>query len=276
MENDPDGSERWTLVTVTHNSASHLRECWSTSDRGRARWLVVDNASADDSVAVARKLGAEVLSLRTNLGFSTANNIGLDQVETEWVAFVNPDVTLAGAGDLARLAKVAEKNRGFVAPQLLNRDGSEQPNARGLPYPLSKLAHRSLWMPGVDADSYARTGFDTPVYVAWAMGATLAGTAEDFRAIGGWDERYFLYYEDHDIGLRAWASGRPVVIDPRVRWRHSWQRETTGLRPTAWRHEIRSGVRFYAQYPALLSSRFATRSHKFASINDLLWQPASV
>jgi N-acetylglucosaminyl-diphospho-decaprenol L-rhamnosyltransferase len=268
------GSADWTIVTVTFNSVEHLRACWSSRPPGEFRWLIIDNNSTDDTVTVAKELGADVVRLDENIGFSAANNVGLGLVTTTWVGFVNPDVTVGNGANLERLAKVAEANRGFVAPQLLNLDGSEQPNARGLPYPLSKLAHRSLRLPGVDVHDYARTGFDAPVYVAWVMGAALAGATNDFREIGGWDKRFFLYYEDHDLGLRAWHAGKPVVVDPSVRWFHGWQRETTRLRLVPWIHECRSAANFYRKWPALLSPRRADASPPLREIKRCLWESA--
>lgn len=246
-------SSEWALVTVTFNSAEQLRNCWSTADWGQAEWIVVDNASQDDTVAVARALGARVVELDRNVGFSAANNVGLGLVESGFIAFVNPDVTVRSPTDLERLASVSLKNGGLVAPQLVYPDGSEQANGRGLPYVLDKFAHRSLRLPGSRPHEYVRSGLVNPTYVAWAMGAAMAGPAHIFRELGGWDEGFFIYYEDHDLGLRAWAAGRPIVVDPMVRWAHEWQRATTELRVTPWRHEIRSAAVFYRKYPWLLS-----------------------
>lgn len=264
----------WTIVTVTYNSAQDLRSYWQAGACGESRWLVVDNNSTDNSISVARALGAEVISLRRNVGFSAANNIGLTHVQSEWVAFVNPDVTIADPRDFSRLAGIATANRSFVAPQLLNPDGTEQPNARGLPYPLHKLAHRSMRLPGVDLKDYARTGFTSPIFVAWAMGAAFAGRTIHFQEIGGWDERFFLYYEDHDIGLRAWAQGKPVVVDPSVRWLHKWQRATRQVRIRPWLHELRSAAAFYGKYPSLLGGQSAQRSQFFMQVQSRTWQRA--
>lgn len=238
------------------------------------RWLVVDNDSTDDSASLAEDLGATVIRLSRNVGFSAANNAGLEKVVTPWVAFVNPDVRVGPAEDLARLARVATANRGLVAPQLLNPDGTAQPNGRGLPFPLSKIAHRSRYVPRAHLDGYTRTNLSSPTFVAWVMGAAFSGRTEDFRRLGGWDERYFLYYEDHDLGLRAWAAGLPVIVDPSVRWTHDWQRATKRLRLAPWRHELRSGAKFYRKYPALISRRRASKVPLLADIQGAAWRPA--
>lgn len=267
------GPDDWTIVTVTYNSAAHLRRHWTDAARSDARWIVVDNASGDASVETARALGAEVVRLPQNVGFGAANNVGLDLVTSAWTAFVNPDVTVGQPGDLARLAGTAARTGGLVAPQLLNPDGSEQPNARGLPHPLSKLGNR-VRVPGLDPRDYARTGLTEPTFVAWVMGAAVAGSTRTLRDLGGWDPRFFIYYEDHDLGLRAWAAGAPVVLDPSVRWLHAWQRDTTGPKLRPWVHEVRSAARFYRLYPALLTPGRAKRSPLFATISRTLWQPA--
>ena len=75
---------------------------------------------------------------------------------------------------------------------------------------------------------------------------------------------YFIYYEDHEIGLRAWQRGTPVLLDPRVRWTHGWARETVGTNRTAWRHELHSAARFYKHSPELLLPwRGAARRHDY-------------
>ena len=265
-------SEDWTLVTVTYNSELQLESCWGAAAIGHARWVVVDNASEDDSVDVARQLGAEVIQLPRNIGFSAANNIGLASVASPWVAFLNPDVTIADAANLGRLARVAAANDALVAPQLLNPDGTEQPNARGLPFVADKVANRVGRFPGSRLEEYVRSGLTTPTYCAWVIGAAVAGRADLFRELGGWDERYFVYYEDHALGLRSWQAGHPVVLDPGVRWSHEWQRATTRLHVTPWRHELRSATRFYAKHPHLVH-----RSKKrvpLICVTRQLWTPA--
>ena len=271
-------AEDWSLITVSYNSAEHLRRCWTGVDLGGAEWIVVDNASGDDSASVAAALGARVIQLPKNVGFAAANNVAVATVTREWVAFVNPDVTIAGAEDLERLAATSALNGSLVAPQLLNPDGTEQPNGRGIPFLADKVAHRLGSFPGANLDDYSRTGLARPTYVAWVIGAALAGPTRTFRDLGGWDERFFVYYEDHEIGLRAWANGVPVVLDPAVRWMHRWQRATTrpALRP--WRNELQAGNAFYRKHPGLLVRRgpwTATRREAWLHhLDSLLWSSA--
>jgi len=76
MDTVPGAVPLWTVVTVTYNSAEVLSACWKGFDQAYD-WVVVDNNSTDDSAAVAEELGARVVRLPANVGFSAANNIGV-------------------------------------------------------------------------------------------------------------------------------------------------------------------------------------------------------
>lgn len=241
----------WTIVTVTRNSRLDLQRFWSQSVEQTVRWIVVDNASTDDSVAVAHQLGAEVISLPSNVGFSHANNRGLAEVTTDYVAFVNPDVTVTIPG-LRVLAEQLKHSDVLVAPQLINSDGSVQPNGRGLPFLVDKIANRKVVLPGARPDQY------TPVLgpgvheVDWITGAVVCARTSTFNNLGRWNEKFFLYYEDQELSLRAWAHGIRVMVNGDVQWVHGWKRETSSFSFTPWRREIASLIRFSLMYPRLL------------------------
>ncbi|WP_194944446.1 glycosyltransferase family 2 protein [Aeromicrobium yanjiei] len=258
---------------MTYNSAEVLASSWSGVDLTDVHWIVVDNNSSDDSVRVAEKLGAEVISRQDNAGFSSSNNLALAQVDTTWTAFVNPDVTL-DAGSLGRLGELCIANNAFVAPQLRYPSGEQQANARGLPTPAAKLSHRGARIPGVNGADYARTHMESPTFVAWLMGAAVCGRTSDFKRIGGWNDDYFIYYEDHEMGLRAWQSGMSVVLDPHTSWIHQWQRETTTLSRSAWAAEFNSAKTFYRAFPDLLTAGRASRSPRFDRLISSLWKEA--
>ena len=270
------GMRTWTVITVTYNSARHLQSHWFDARANLADidWIVVDNASSDHSTKLASELGAEVIHAGANHGFATANNLGLKATRTPYVAFVNPDVRIAADGWQHQLASTIEHIDGLVGPQLLNPDGSEQPNARGLPFVSSKIRNR-VSPTSKKGEAYAQAGFERPTYCAWLMGAAVAGRTEDLRRIGGWDEQYFLYYEDHELGLRSWRAGMPVVLDPDVRWTHEWQRETASLKASAWRSELGSMRTFYGSHPELIDRRIGRRRRlrRYRGLYERLWTP---
>ncbi|MEU8331535.1 glycosyltransferase family 2 protein [Micromonospora sp. NPDC048839] len=238
----------WSVVTVTYNSADTLRRCWGGAKP--YEWIVVDNNSADDSVAVAEELGARVIRLPENVGFSKANNVGVRQAAGEYVLFANPDLEVEPAG-FVTMQRHLDAHGGLVAPQLLATDGTPQPNGRGFPYATAKLGNRKIWPLSRMHANYRVVADDgEAVYVAWVMGAAVAARTADFVAMGGWNERFFLYYEDHELGLRAWRHDMPVVLLGDVRWTHHWARATNSFQwSRAHTLELQSARTFFGLFP---------------------------
>jgi GT2 family glycosyltransferase len=186
--------------------------------------------------------------------------------------FVNPDVT-PRIDTLDSLEKTIVENRALVAPQLQNLDGTPQPNGRGWPTLRNKVLHRID--PSRTVDTYRL--FASPGElreVVWLTGAAIASSRQQLEAIGVWDERYFLYYEDSDLCLRARKAGIPSIVDGSAIWTHVWARETAGLNIRAWRHEISSLVKFYAAHPGLLfAGRAEEHAHGRASLSPANGHP---
>lgn len=252
-----------SLITVTYNSGDALEEFWGTAGRPPqgVEWIVVDNSSTDGTPEIAERLGATVIRLADNRGFSAANNVGFEQSTGRFVGFVNPDVRVRFE-DLRALSEVAVAEHAIVAPQLVNADGSPQPNGRGFPFLLDKVRNRIGSAEKLTGRYLLFASGDAPRAVCWVMGAVVFGTREDIERFGAWDPYFFLYYEDKDICLRAWKAGVRVLLDPRVEWQHGWARETTGFRLAPWRREIASMAKFYWRYPEfLLRGRAAARRH---------------
>lgn len=263
---EKDGMQkRWNIVTVAFNSAGDLRDHWANTIRGEdAVWTVVDNASQDESREVAATLGAEVVALPDNVGFGAANNIGAAHVESRYVLFVNPDITMVPS-DLPRIADLLDANpRSIVSPQLMNPDGTPQASGRGFPTIGAKIMNRLRKNASTRYQLFAP--FGSSILVSWTMGAAVAMTREFFDQIK-WDPRFFVYYEDADIGLRVWAAGGKVILAGGVHWTHSWARATTKINWKAWRLEINSMVKFYSRYPHLtLPETIARRWFSYRSL----------
>jgi N-acetylglucosaminyl-diphospho-decaprenol L-rhamnosyltransferase len=246
----------WDIITVSYNSEDVLARNWNWYKNydGQIRWTLVDNNSTDDSVGVARKLGAHVIEMKSNVGFSKANNVGFNYSSSKYVLFANPDL-FVNLSDLSTLENNLQRYPGICSPQLLNPDGSFQQNGRGLPFLSAKLAHRNF--PFLQNTRKARQYLpeirDHGLYsVEWFMGAAVAAKREDFVAIGKWNEEYFIYYEDHELGIRAKNCGYNVMIDASIRWRHEWARETKSLNRNAWKNELQSAFKFYKSHLKLL------------------------
>ncbi|MGK5738660.1 glycosyltransferase family 2 protein [Micromonospora sp. URMC 103] len=256
----------WSVVTVTYNSADTLRRCWRGAEKPY-EWIVVDNRSADDSAAVAEELGARVIRLDENVGFAKANNVGVREAAGEYLLFANPDLEIRPDG-LDVLKRHLDAHGGLVAPQLLSSEGVPQPNGRGFPYATAKLGNRKIWPLSRLHASYRMVAKPGEVfYVAWLMGAAVAGRTRDLVEIGGWNEEFFLYYEDHELGLRAWRHGLPVALLGDVQWTHHWGRATNTFRwSKAHTLELQSARTFFGMFPEfLIGLPPASRRHREAA-----------
>jgi N-acetylglucosaminyl-diphospho-decaprenol L-rhamnosyltransferase len=259
----------WTVITVSYNSAQTLQKCWSDPVKP-FDWIVVDNCSSDTSVDVAQALGARLIRLPENVGFAAANNIALRQTASPYVLFANPDLVVSDGG-FAPLRAHLERFGGLAAPQLLSADGEPQPNGRGFPYATAKLGNRNLWpFSRLHASYRIVAAPNEAIWVSWMIGAAVAARRSDFIRLGAWNERYFLYYEDAELGLRAWQNGQPVALLGDVRWTHHWARATNTFRwSKAHSYEIRAARTFYRTHPEFLFGLpAARRRHALAATHS--------
>jgi glycosyltransferase involved in cell wall biosynthesis/GT2 family glycosyltransferase len=194
------------FVTVTYNSAQELRRLAASIARHLpgARLVVVDNASGDDSRAVAEAAGATLLANSENRGFGAAANAGVAAVTDPITVIVNPDVELVD-DSLAVLAEQVEPGR-LYAPRLLNADGSRQDSAH--PLPASPATALYSLIPGAALPPPIRRRAEPwqsqqPRRVGWATAACLVAQTDTLAKLGPFDESIFLYAEDLELGLRA-------------------------------------------------------------------------
>jgi GT2 family glycosyltransferase len=194
-----------SAITVAYDSAGVLPACLSALRREGVPAIVVDNASEDDSVAVAEAQGARVLRNTRNEGFGRANNAGVQAAETEFCLILNPDIVLAPGAVPALLAAAARyPDAGLYAPRILEEDGRFFYQNRSL---LSESVVRGRAVAG-DARATMPEGDACAPFLS---GACLMVRRADFLALGGFDPAIFLFYEDDDLCRRFADSGRALV-----------------------------------------------------------------
>jgi GT2 family glycosyltransferase len=191
------------IVIPTWNRAALLAEM--LADLGRQmypieRVIVVDNGSTDDSAAVARRAGAEVIALEANAGFAAAVNRGIQEAGSEWIAVLNNDVSLEPDW-LARLMTALQGGGWFATGKLLDAsaheriDGSFDLLSRG----------GCAWRCGqgrLDSELW-----NQPRSIQLAPFTAAVFRADLFRRAGLLDEQFESYLEDVDFGLRCAGLG---------------------------------------------------------------------
>jgi N-acetylglucosaminyl-diphospho-decaprenol L-rhamnosyltransferase len=264
-----------TVAVVSYNTRELLRRCLRSLEpevtAGRAEVWVVDNASSDGSAQAARREApwATVLEPGANLGFGAAVNLVAERTQGTWLVTANADVAVQ-AGTLDELiAGAGDPRVGCVAPRLLLEDGRIEQSVHSLPtvgftaaFNLGaqclsrRLADRMLLEGRFDAGR-ART-------VPWAIGALLLLRREAFAAVGGFDERQWMYAEDLDLGWRLRDAGWLTVYAPRARAQHA------SAAATAVAFGDQRRARFMRETYAVIGRRRGARSARAtAAINVL-------
>lgn len=150
-------------------------------------------------------------------GFGANHNAALADCRSPWVVILNPDIRLPDQGALEKLLKGSSHAAGIVAPTVHNSAGEREDSVRRNLSPLS-LLRRRLGQDRMAQGPEAGSGF------VWVAGMFMALPLEVWRALRGFDERFFLYCEDYDLCARAMLRGFPVVVDEGVTVVHDAQR----------------------------------------------------
>lgn len=233
-------------VVVTFNSERELASlARHRSSLGFDRIVVVDNASNDQTCAVAREAGMVLVRQDHNAGFGQAANVGARRTQGSCFALLNPDIRFEHAEDVDRLTHHFDDERvGVVGPQLVLPNGEKQDCARAVPSPVNLLKRRLTG--GQHGMVTARVARDVP----WVVGGCMVIRRAAFQSVGGFDPRYFLYFEDVDLCVRLWQRGWRVRFEPSVLVRHEHRAASRGrLWSPATRHHIGSAARFYLRHP---------------------------
>jgi N-acetylglucosaminyl-diphospho-decaprenol L-rhamnosyltransferase len=215
-------------VVVAYNSRATLRAC--VAPLAELPWVtvtVVDNASPDDSAAAVADLPVRVIRAPRNGGFSYGCNLGIAAGESDLVLLLNPDARIDGENLRVLVDAVqADPAVGAAGPRTLDESGGLLWTQRRFPrlrstYAQAVFLQRALplagWTDEVirDPGAYAR-----PAAPDWLSGACLLLRRETLEAIGGLDERFFLYSEDTDLFRRMRAAGRHARYEPAATARH--------------------------------------------------------
>ncbi len=159
-------------------------------------------------------------------GFGSNHNLAFRQAilkeERKWFLVANPDVRIHEDA-ITPLILALERDRGLgvIGPQVRRLDGTPADSARRLPTP-RRLFAKLLGIPEQWRSIVELKSFQPD----WIAGMFMVFRAEVFEHIGGFDERYFLYYEDVDICSRVWLAGFSVRVDPSVSIIHKAQRKS--------------------------------------------------
>lgn len=212
-----------TVVLVNHQGGAYLPRCVEGVLRQEAvrEVVVVDNASDDGSPEWAEAQGGKVRVLHAggNLGPAAARNLGLAEVTTAWVLFLDNDVYLPDDA----VSRLLEAGRGAPEAALVQPRSVFAGDASRVHYDGGQLHHLGLfslrnWYRSLDDAEQADHGPLT--WLDGAISLCLLARADVLRGLGGFDARYFILFEDLDLSFRVRAAGWRILSVPSVVVRH--------------------------------------------------------
>lgn len=163
-------------------------------------------------------------------GFAANHNAAFVQSSGEYFCVLNPDARLPANPFPALLQEAAKREVGVVAPMILDARGECEDSARKFPTFISLLKRVTGAAERLDYGVPS-----APFSPDWVAGMFMLFRSEVYRGIGGFDERFFLYYEDVDICRRLRAKGLDVRWLPQVPVTHLAQRKSRrDLRHMSW------------------------------------------
>lgn len=260
-------SRRISAIIVNYNAGPELEAALQSiaGELGSVDWeaVVVDNASSDGSGSAVASFAPNARLLRNdrNVGFARAVNQGLAMTTAPLVLIMNPDCRLAaGAMRALETELTAHPGCAIAGPRILNPDGSVQGSARGDPDMLTGLFGRSTLLRRTlpNASISKRNvvsgedlrGGERSLVVDWISGACMLARREALQHVGGFDERYFLYWEDADLCKRLRASGYHVRYVPGGTAIHRIGHSSRTVRASAIRAFHASAYLYYATHVA--------------------------
>lgn len=245
-----------SIIIVNFNTGNYLKKCLQSLYRNHLRHkveiIVVDNASTDNSISLAKKvvsnpkknLSSKFLVLDSNLGFSQGNNRGikLANPKSRCLLFLNPDTTV-GQNLISDLIDYLDSHPEIDAASanlILVKTGQTQPEChRGFPTPTNSFFHFFLpFLPKVFPKSKLFNGYflghldlNHPQIIDACSGAFLVLKRRVGESINWWCPEYFFYGEDLDLCFQLKQKGYRLWYLPQFRVQH-YQGISSGIKPT--------------------------------------------
>jgi GT2 family glycosyltransferase len=258
-----------SIIIVTYNGLMYTRQCLASlflhHPSDEIEVIVVDNNSSDSTTDILSKEFPLVrfILLSENKGFGPANNIGAGTATGDILFFVNNDTIVTSSIIESLESQFSVNDRlGIIGPKLLNEDGSFQISFGKYP---TIAAEREAKEATADTEMnmHPEVLSGPPVPQDWVTGAALMIKRQIFRQAGGFDERYFMYFEDVDLCKRVSDAGYAIQFVPTVSMIHLGGKSYDKRNEYISYQYRRSQLRFYDKHNSIMQ-RMLVRLFLFA------------
>jgi len=186
----------------------------------------VSKEKSDFMTFLAKYKDVEYIDNKENLGFGRGHNVVIDRIESDYHAIVNPDIEIKEDVFSAILSYMNEENTvGMVIPKIVDENGQIQAAYREYPTILDvfiRMFCKSLFKKRQAEHTLQSKDYTEPFQVPFAQGCFLVIRTEIFKALRGFDDRYFMYMEDTDLCRRVNEKSR-VMYYPGASVTHAWE-----------------------------------------------------
>ncbi len=233
--------------------------------------IVIDNHSEDDSIGVLRNRlqkfdHIKIIETPQNIGYGQGNNRGEHYAAGEYTFITNPDNQLEPDG-LEKMIDVLQKDSsiGIIAPQLVFPDGTIRDSYRRFPTLtdvfIKRTFLRNLFPERLHHYTQEKDDHSQIKEVDWVVGACLLMRRDLFDQLGGFDPRFFPFFEDVDLCRRVHQLGKKVLYYPEVKAMDSKSRLSQGgilALFTKWtvREHLRSALRYFGKWRIASNLKF--------------------
>jgi GT2 family glycosyltransferase len=240
-----------------------ILEARKSGELAEARLVVIDNGPAEAQRAVVEALAAwpeeagtyELVAGHGNVGYGRANNLALARVRSDFHLILNPDVELEPSALREALRAAREHPEvGLVAPAVFGDDGERQYLCKRYP---------SVWVLFLRgfAPAFLRRRYQDAIHdyemrdviadrfvanVPLASGCFMLARTPLLARVGGFDPRFFMYFEDYDLSLRMGREAQVAYVPQARILHHGGDASRKGLRHVGW--FVRSAWRFFARH----------------------------
>ncbi|OGE16966.1 hypothetical protein A2769_04295 [Candidatus Daviesbacteria bacterium RIFCSPHIGHO2_01_FULL_37_27] len=224
------------------------------------RIAVLDNASYDGAADMLKKDFKEVIIYESNknLGFGGGQNIIFRKERADYYLVLNPD-TLFEEEVIETMILLMEKNPkcGIASCKILDFDGKLQPNAGDLPWGWALINWLfNLEVLGIKSSLHRNENsyYESEHEVGWVSGNFMMIKKEVLQKLGGFNEDYFMYFEDVDICQRAKKEGFKIMVNPKVSIKHLSGGSSSSTKFVQWSGEYRGLIYFYKFFSGELAA----------------------
>lgn len=252
-----------SVVIVAYNSENFIDKCISSvikNLQSGGEIIVIDNSSTDGTVSELEKFGSKIKLIKSteNLGFAKACNKAAKEASGDYLFILNPDTQLDKPilDDLVSFYEDIPEV-GIVAPKLIMADGKVQQSVKKLPTIWGAFKEYILGVKNAYSQ-YIPAG-DQPTEVEMVYGAAMLIKRDLFEKLGGFNEQFFLYYEDADLCKRVREVGKRIYYYPKVSLIHLVGATKSGSK---YEKNLESSKRYHGIFKFLIL-QLIFRLHRF-------------